>query len=403
MEDRARTPASTFQRGPPRRPMSVEPTFLPALLTSLVVACVDVGSPGAFLPPGGDNRTSVTYRSVSLGVGVHCALVNAGIAVCWGSGTLGDGRTTQSNVPVRVAGTYFFTAVSSGNSYTCALTSNDRGVCWGNNTQGSLGDGLEASSSTPVEVAGGLQFRSLDASTHTCGVTVDGEGYCWGQNVQGQLGTGSGESLSPVPARVAGGLSFLDIGVGYEHSCGLTTDGAVYCWGEDWGSVPTPVPTPLRFESLSVSRFSICALDAGGAAYCWGENWGQFGNGERDDPELGPVPYHQTPVPVETELRFSSIATDSGHTCAVTLGDQAVYCWGRDTSGEVGDGTPPGGVDEEFKLFPTRVRLSRQVIGVAVGGGPSCAVTAEFEGYCWGLRTGSASAPTSDEPVRIGG
>ncbi len=126
------------------------------------------------------------------------------------------------------------------------------------------------------------------------------------------------------------------------------------------------------------------------------------GNGERDDPEVALPPYHHTPVRVVTDLRFSAIATDL-HTCAVTLDGMSVYCWGQDLSGEIGDGTPTSGEDDEYKLFPTRVKLSRQFASVSVGLGTSCAVTTVNELYCWGFRTGSGSRPTSDGPIRIGG
>jgi len=35
---------------------------------------------------------------------MNCALINVAAAMCWGRGTLGDGRTTQSDFPIRVTG-----------------------------------------------------------------------------------------------------------------------------------------------------------------------------------------------------------------------------------------------------------------------------------------------------------
>jgi alpha-tubulin suppressor-like RCC1 family protein len=58
-------------------------------------------------------------------------------------------------------------------------------------------------------VLGGLSFEVLAAGVdHTCGITTGGAAYCWGANGSGQLGTGT-FTPSPVPAPVAGGITFL--------------------------------------------------------------------------------------------------------------------------------------------------------------------------------------------------
>jgi alpha-tubulin suppressor-like RCC1 family protein len=55
-----------------------------------------------------------------------------------------------------------------------------------------------------VAVGGARTFRSVSAGgRHTCGITTDGALYCWGANWAGQLGTGS-YTDSPVPVRVTG-------------------------------------------------------------------------------------------------------------------------------------------------------------------------------------------------------
>ena len=82
-------------------------------------------------------------------------------------------------------------------------------------------------------MSGGLTFKSLSAGgAHTCGVTTNGSSYCWGDNSAGQLGNGS-KAASKTPVRVSGGLSFEAISAGTRHTCGVTTDGAVFCFGEN--------------------------------------------------------------------------------------------------------------------------------------------------------------------------
>jgi alpha-tubulin suppressor-like RCC1 family protein len=82
-------------------------------------------------------------------------------------------------------------------------------------------------------VSGGLTFQSLSAGgEHSCGVTTEGSAYCWGFNDGGQLGNGSTDRVAhATPEAVTGGLAFQSVSTGLFHSCGLTTDGAAYCWG----------------------------------------------------------------------------------------------------------------------------------------------------------------------------
>src|SRR5690349_5240788 len=48
---------------------------------------------------------------------------------------------------------------------------------------------------------------------HTCGITTDGASYCWGDNFDGQLGTET-PSDRLTPTRVAGGLHFTMLDAG---------------------------------------------------------------------------------------------------------------------------------------------------------------------------------------------
>lgn len=213
---------------------------------------------------------SLNFKAVAAGNGFSCGLTTTGAAYCWGrndAGELGNGTMTQSLVPVPVAGGLTFVALSTGIFHVCGLTTDGSAYCWGANFVGELGNppaavsgscdvgGSFPCSTTPIPVTGGLKFAKISAGQWaTCGVTTGAQGYCWGYNGYGQLGSQSTPLTAdpnPTPLPVSGGLSFSTIVTGYYHTCGITTTGAAYCWGDNsWGELgdgsttfhSTPVP-----------------------------------------------------------------------------------------------------------------------------------------------------------------
>jgi alpha-tubulin suppressor-like RCC1 family protein/uncharacterized protein YjdB len=247
----------------------------------------------------------VTFASISAGRFHTCGLTSAGVAYCWGSnshGQLGGGQINESRtVPTPVTGGLTFASISAGMAGTCGVTTTGAGYCWGSNNGGQLGNGSAAFSSlVPVPVGGGLSFRAISTGGtldsfggFACGVTTAGAAYCWGDNPYGQLGS---IGTSRVPVAVSGGITFSSVETGETHACGLAVSGAAYCWGRRWfgqlgdggamepdvNPLPVAVSGGLSFTQLSVGGHvgHSCGLTSSGAAWCWGDGrQGQLGQG----------------------------------------------------------------------------------------------------------------------------
>src|SRR5437773_1731242 len=259
-------------------------------------------------------------------------------------------------VQVAIQDAFANTVTSATNAVTLAIATNPgSGTLAGTRTVNALG-GMAAFSGLSIDKAGTdytlaatsvmlagatsaafdvtlpLMFAAVNAGGyHTCGVTTAGAAYCWGDNGSGLLGDGTTTPRTG-PVAVLGGLTFATVSAGRDHTCGVTTAGAGYCWGRnDYSQLgdgtttqrtsPVAVLGGLTFAVASAAWFYTCSVTTPGAAYCWGLNYsGQLGDGTTT-----PWP---SPVPAGGGRTFAAVSAGGYHTCGVTSVGTA-YCWGE--------------------------------------------------------------------------
>lgn len=369
----------------------------------------------------------LTFLSISAGDYHTYGIVSSGKIYCWGrneDGQLGNGRLINSSIPVLVVAPQHesdlsFSSIAVSGNHSCALSTGGKAYCWGYNGKGQLGNKSNKASTVPVAVADPINSNTLVFSkistgySSTCALTVQGQAYCWGINENGELGNNA-KADSTVPVAVAASksgeiLTFLVIDSGNSHTCGLSSNGITYCWGQNYFSelgyydypdsnipvevIDPSVANPIKFSSVSAGDESTCALTASGKAYCWGYNrYGGLGNNDTLDSSvpvavIAPntvVVFDSFAPPVESELKFSSISAGSGHTCALTSSGKA-YCWGYNDSGQLGNGKD--GFTNSSIPVPVSAPKDGKLLtflNISASEDYTCGVATNGKAYCWG-------------------
>lgn len=386
-------------------------------------------------------------RTVS-GTNRTCAILSNNVW-CWGKnnmGQLGDGTTSDSNIPVKVRSigdmrNGEIIDIFTAQHHSCVLTKSSTGrriYCWGDNRSGQLGNSDFGGSYSPVPIEikvvgasaisdfSGNKISAIGGTGDTSCAIASGKVYCWGGNDWGQLGYGSpgspGHSSVPAminsggPNRIPNNYSATKLSTGGSRSrtmCVITTEKRAYCWGQarfgqlgvgpvagDKYSLATRVKGLEDVVDISQDGYwwtkdpnyvtHTCAIANAGRVYCWGgAGLGQSGSPGGGNPKknIEPKEVHGLPgVALQVEVGIA-------HSCALVNvgGTKRVYCWGSNEFGQLGvnrkyDDSPDG---TRWTYKPMQVDYGlpagERIVSLSAGANRGCVIMSDKRSYCWGL------------------
>lgn len=314
------------------------------------------------------------------GSAFHClALKSDGTVRSWGrgmDGQLGDGlgNTSPTTTPVQVVGLTNIVEIVSGTNYSMALKANDSIFSFGRNVWGYLGDGTTSQRNSPVGVASLCATRSAAPFTkkltagwsHSLFLCSNGNSAnAWGANAFAQIGDGTITERT-LPVTVSGLTNIKAIAAGYQHTLALKNDSTLWAWGDNTDGqlgdgTNTPSTTPKKINGVTSviavsggqAGYHSLALKADGTVWAWGRNTeGQLGDGT--------LVSKNVPTQVTGLNNVIAIAGGEYHSLAVR-NDGTIWAWGRNNEGQLGDGTTV------TKSFPTQVTGATGFTAVAGG------------------------------------
>lgn len=371
------------------------------IATALSVTFLDA----CLLTPAGDARcwgrflsgspspyaTGKTWKSIATNINTYGRMDFCGVRPDDAVECVSEGQPAEvMNDRAYRSITVGYPAIGDISGHRCAIAATGALYCWGPNKSGQLGVGDTNPRTAPTQVGAATDWTYVSANQlYTCGIRGAGDLYCWGNGLgTGRLGDGS-KTNKLEPTAVAGGGQWSQVSTGGGGTCGVRTDGRLFCWGDYYGSAgpatPTAIDAATDWSQVSVSSALVCARKTGGTVHCMGSNvLGAVGDGTRQN--------RATMTQVGSDTDWAEIGAGMIGACARKQNGK-VYCWGDNKEGEVGIGP-------RAHLTPTRIDAPSTWKSIAVTEGRSCGVRSTGKLACWG--SPFMSGPIEASPADVG-
>ncbi len=307
------------------------------------------------------------------------------------------------------------TAASETRGDTTSGEANGAFYDWGDNDAGQLGVGTtgpkhDAATPEPAQLPPGtLAISGAAGQSDTLAVTTDGAVYAWGFNNYGELGDGDALPQNvPVKTHLPTGVSAVAAAAGYKQMLALTSAGTVYGWGFNANGqlgigstkknvfvpVPVRIPSGVTVTAIAAGKYHSLVATSSGLVYAFGlDSNGQLGDNSTQQESLPVI------AAVPNDAHVADVAAGDAHSLALT--SSAVYAWGANSFGQLGDG------NTAQSNVPVLVQLPSGAIPTAIAAGEnySMALTSTGTIYAWGDNAdgnlGNGTTINSDVPVPV--
>ena len=330
--------------------------------------------------------------AISANAAMHFALKRDGTVWGWGlnrNGVMGSGDFTRVlfDAPSKVVGLANIIAIEAGDHSAYALAADGSVYAWGGNDVGQLGDNTITDRAAPVRMVGPggvgtLNFLAAQAATNKL------------PSARLALSAKAGAAPLTVTANASASNDADGTITGYEWyvSDGRTATGssAQFAFGQpgtyridllvrdnsgataqalDFVTV-TSAAGPVQAKAMVAGNWAtFAALRSDGKAFSWGFSSTTGRQSSRWQEAI--------PGAIENIAGVTSIAMGGSLGLAV-LSDGSVAGWGRNASGEVGDGTTVP------RQSPVTVQGITNVVAVAAGDSHALALKADGTVWSWG-------------------
>ncbi|MCI5604818.1 MAG: hypothetical protein MR413_04125, partial [Clostridia bacterium] len=291
--------------------------------TSISVQDVKSGAMGVFILNIKRSETTVAVPMVAAGDDFAIALRSDGTVWAWGNndkGQLGVGKGTELvDRPVKITSLKNIVYITAGQYHAGAVDKDGYVYTWGYNEYGQIGNGTA---------------NNYELKTHRGG-NYYGEDYCWSpDSTRDHNNYHSGmthytynkmNNNAYTPVKLTTVSNIVTISAGDNHTVAMTKDGKVYAWGDNtYNQIGSP-QTYADAGYMGHYRLYMCS-------------------GRTDGNEATRVPAMTTPVRVSGARGYGYlediIDIKAGGEFTIALKkDGTAYVWGRNDSGEMGDGT----------------------------------------------------------------